>query len=45
MEKMLVPFYPIAGWFKKEDDSRMEIDYNAAGVLLVEAEAGVKRTF
>lgn len=39
---MLVPFYPIAGRFKKEDDSRMEIDYNAAGVLLVEAEAGVR---
>jgi hypothetical protein len=42
LEKMLVPFYPIAGRFKKEDDSRMEIDYNAAGVLLVEAEAGVR---
>ncbi len=42
LEKMLVPFYPIAGWFKKEDDSRMELDYNAAGLLLVEAEAGVR---
>jgi shikimate O-hydroxycinnamoyltransferase len=42
LEKMLVPFYPIAGRFKKEDDSLMEIDYNAAGVLLVEAEAGVR---
>jgi hypothetical protein len=42
MEKMLVPFYPIAGRLKKEDDSWVEIDYNAAGVLLVEAEAGAR---
>ncbi|CAK9202168.1 unnamed protein product [Sphagnum troendelagicum] len=39
---MLVPFYPIPGRLKKEDDSRVEIDYNAAGILLVEAEAGVR---
>ncbi|CAK9863300.1 unnamed protein product [Sphagnum jensenii] len=39
---MLVPFYPIARRLKKEDDSRVEIDYNAAGILLVEAEAGVR---
>ncbi len=39
---MLVPFYPIAGPLKKEDVSWVEIDYNAAGVLLVEAEAGVR---
>ncbi|KAH8944068.1 hypothetical protein BDL97_13G089300 [Sphagnum fallax] len=40
---MLVPFYPIARRLKKEDDSRVEIDYNAAGILLVEAEAGVRK--
>jgi shikimate O-hydroxycinnamoyltransferase len=40
--KTLVPFYPMAGRLKKGDKGRMEIDCNAAGVLLVEAEADAK---
>lgn len=38
--KALVPFYPMAGRLKRDEDGRIEIDCNAEGVLLVEAETG-----
>lgn len=38
LSKALVPFYPLAGRLKLNDDHRVEIDCNAEGVLLVEAE-------
>lgn len=38
LSKALVPFYPMAGRLKRDDDGRIEIDCNAEGVLLVEAE-------
>jgi hypothetical protein len=34
LEKMLVPFYPIAGRLKKEDVSWVEIDYMQQGFCL-----------
>ena len=38
LSKALVPFYPMAGRLKRDDDGRIEIDCNAEGVLFVEAE-------
>ncbi|KAL6570275.1 hypothetical protein OROMI_014789 [Orobanche minor] len=35
----LVPFYPMAGRLKRDEDGRIEIDCNAEGVLFVEAES------
>ena len=39
LAKTLVPFYPMAGRLKRGEGGRIEIDCNAQGVLLVEAEA------
>lgn len=33
-----MPFYPMAGRLKRDEDGRIEIDCNAEGVLFVEAE-------
>ncbi|RZC71190.1 hypothetical protein C5167_034648 [Papaver somniferum] len=38
LSKVLVPFYPMGGRLKRDEDGRIEIDCNGAGVLLVEAE-------
>ncbi|EOA36665.1 hypothetical protein CARUB_v10011977mg [Capsella rubella] len=38
LSKALVPFYPVAGRLKKDDDGRIEIDCNGAGVLFVVAD-------
>ncbi|XP_010527105.1 PREDICTED: shikimate O-hydroxycinnamoyltransferase [Tarenaya hassleriana] len=38
LSKALVPFYPMAGRLKRDDDGRVEILCNAAGVLLVLAD-------
>lgn len=38
LSRALVPFYPMAGRLKRDEDGRIEIDCNAEGVLLVEAE-------
>lgn len=35
--RALVPFYPMAGRLKRDEDGRIEIDCNAEGVLFVEA--------
>ncbi|KAL6563076.1 hypothetical protein OROHE_005663 [Orobanche hederae] len=35
----LVPFYPMAGRLKRDEDGRIEIECNAEGVLFVEAES------
>ncbi|KAL2234553.1 shikimate O-hydroxycinnamoyltransferase [Sesamum indicum] len=37
--RALVPFYPMAGRLKRDEDGRVEIDCNAEGVLFVEAES------
>lgn len=37
--KALVPFYPMAGRLRRDDDGRIEVDCNAEGVLLVEAQS------
>uniref|UniRef100_A0AAU6MX23 Rosmarinate synthase n=1 Tax=Ocimum basilicum TaxID=39350 RepID=A0AAU6MX23_OCIBA len=37
--RALVPFYPMAGRLKRDEDGRIEIDCNAEGVLFVEAES------
>lgn len=37
--RALVPFYPMAGRLKRGEEGRIEINCNAGGVLLVEAEA------
>ncbi|PON89335.1 Transferase [Trema orientale] len=39
LSKALVPFYPMAGRLRRDDDGRIEIDCNAEGVLFVEAES------
>ncbi|CAH9092119.1 unnamed protein product [Cuscuta epithymum] len=39
LSRALVPFYPMAGRLKRDQDGRIEINCNAAGVLLVEAES------
>ncbi|KAL5574437.1 hypothetical protein UlMin_016136 [Ulmus minor] len=38
LSRALVPFYPMAGRLRRDDDGRIEIDCNGEGVLLVEAE-------
>ncbi|XVF06331.1 hypothetical protein REPUB_Repub06bG0038400 [Reevesia pubescens] len=38
LSEALVPFYPIAGRLKRDEDKRIEIDCNGEGVLFVEAE-------
>ncbi|XP_059457355.1 shikimate O-hydroxycinnamoyltransferase-like [Corylus avellana] len=38
LSKALVPFYPMAGRVKRDEDCRIQIDCNAEGVLFVEAE-------
>ncbi|XP_057967653.1 shikimate O-hydroxycinnamoyltransferase [Malania oleifera] len=38
LSRALVPFYPMAGRLKRDDDGRIEIDCNGEGVLFVEAE-------
>lgn len=38
LSKALVPFYPMAGRLRRDDDGRIEIDCNAEGVLFVVAE-------
>ncbi|WCJ40350.1 HXXXD-type acyl-transferase family protein [Euphorbia peplus] len=35
LSKALVPFYPMAGRLRRDDDGRIEINCNAEGVLLV----------
>ena len=37
LSKALVPFYPMAGRLKRDEDGRIEIDCNAEGVLFVQA--------
>ncbi|CAK9167701.1 unnamed protein product, partial [Ilex paraguariensis] len=39
LSRALVPFYPMAGRLKRDDDGRIEIDCNGEGVLFVEAES------
>nr|AFZ78609.1 hydroxycinnamoyl-CoA:shikimate/quinate hydroxycinnamoyl transferase [Populus tomentosa] len=38
LSKALVPFYPMAGRLRRDEDGRIEINCNAEGVLFVEAE-------
>ncbi|CBI25231.3 unnamed protein product, partial [Vitis vinifera] len=40
LSKVLVPFYPMAGRLRRDEDGRIEIDCNAEGVLFVEADTG-----
>ncbi|XP_010265527.1 PREDICTED: shikimate O-hydroxycinnamoyltransferase-like [Nelumbo nucifera] len=40
LSKALVPFYPMAGRLKRDEDGRIEINCNGEGVLFVEAETG-----
>ncbi|XP_054792130.1 shikimate O-hydroxycinnamoyltransferase-like [Prosopis cineraria] len=40
LSKALVPFYPMAGRLRRDDDGRIEIDCNGEGVLFLEAETG-----
>ncbi|XP_058114025.1 shikimate O-hydroxycinnamoyltransferase-like [Magnolia sinica] len=40
LSKALVPFYPMAGRLRRDEDGRIEINCNGAGVLLVEADTG-----
>lgn len=39
LSKILVPYYPIAGRLKLTKNGRMEVDCNAKGVTLIEAES------
>lgn len=39
LSKALVPFYPMAGRLKRDEDGRIEIDCNGEGVLLVLAQS------
>ncbi|KAI3853791.1 hypothetical protein MKX03_027821 [Papaver bracteatum] len=38
LSKVLVPFYPVAGRLRRDENGRAEIDCNGEGVLFVEAE-------
>ncbi|KAJ7962737.1 hydroxycinnamoyl-CoA shikimate/quinate hydroxycinnamoyl transferase [Quillaja saponaria] len=38
LSKALVPFYPMAGRLRRDEDGRVEIDCNGQGVLFIEAE-------
>ncbi|CAJ1951449.1 unnamed protein product [Sphenostylis stenocarpa] len=38
LSKVLVPFYPMAGRLRRDEDGRVEIDCDGQGVLFVEAE-------
>uniref|UniRef100_A0A7N0TI89 Shikimate O-hydroxycinnamoyltransferase n=1 Tax=Kalanchoe fedtschenkoi TaxID=63787 RepID=A0A7N0TI89_KALFE len=38
LSKVLVPFYPMAGRLKRDEDGRIEIECNGEGVLFVEAD-------
>ncbi|XP_057733290.1 shikimate O-hydroxycinnamoyltransferase [Arachis stenosperma] len=40
LSKVLVPFYPMAGRLRRDEDGRVEIDCDGQGVLFVEAETG-----
>lgn len=40
LSKVLVPFYPMAGRLRRDDDGRVEIDCDGQGVLFVEADTG-----
>lgn len=42
LKRALVPFYPMAGRLKRDEDGRIEIDCNGAGVLFVVAETTAK---
>ncbi|CAI9283671.1 unnamed protein product [Lactuca saligna] len=39
LSRALVPFYPMGGRLKRDEDGRIEIDCQGQGVLLVEAES------
>ncbi|CDO98242.1 unnamed protein product [Coffea canephora] len=39
LSRALVPFYPMAGRLKRDEDGRIEIECNGEGVLFVEAES------
>lgn len=39
LSKALVPFYPMGGRLKRDEDGRIEIDCQGQGVLFVEAES------
>lgn len=39
LSRILVPFYPMGGRLKRDEDGRIEIDCNGQGVLFVEAES------
>ncbi|GKD46178.1 chloramphenicol acetyltransferase-like domain-containing protein [Tanacetum coccineum] len=39
LSRVLVPFYPMAGRFKKDENGRIETDCQGQGVLFVEAES------
>lgn len=41
LSKVLVPFYPMAGRLRRDEDGRVEIDCNGQGVLFIEADTGV----
>ncbi|KAI3967768.1 hypothetical protein MKW92_050959 [Papaver armeniacum] len=38
LSKVLVPFYPVAGRLRRDENGRVEIDCNGEGVLFVEAQ-------
>ncbi|XP_057988045.1 shikimate O-hydroxycinnamoyltransferase-like isoform X2 [Hevea brasiliensis] len=38
LSKVLVPFYPVAGRLRRDDNGRLEINCNNEGVLFIEAE-------
>ncbi|TKY64653.1 Shikimate O-hydroxycinnamoyltransferase [Spatholobus suberectus] len=40
LSKVLVPFYPMAGRLRRDEDGRVEIDCDGQGVLFVEADTG-----